>query len=119
MLVNGHAHTGWSHWALPINAAILEDIYFSAGYQPVAPAFYRFFLQVVFPADTFLDMDGWGKGCVVVNGFTLGRFWSLGPQRRLYLPAPLLIQGLNEVIVFETEGVASGAIAFEAEPKLG
>lgn len=50
------------------------------------------------PADTFLDMSGWGKGVVFVNGFNLGRYWStVGPQLTLYLPAPLLQVGDNEV----------------------
>ena len=44
-----------------------------------------------------------GKGCVFVNGFNIGRFWEIGPQKRLYIPAPLLKKGENEIIVFETE----------------
>ena len=49
-------------------------------------------------ADTFVDMSGWGKGVVFVNGFNLGRYWStVGPQKTLYLPAPLLKVGFNTV----------------------
>ena len=69
--------------------------------------------------DTFLKLDGWGKGCVFVNDFNIGRFWEIGPQKRLYVPAPLLKEGLNEVIVFETEGKVSGEIAFMDEPDIG
>ena len=36
---------------------------------------------------------------VFVNGFNLGRYWKVGPQNTLYLPAPLLHEGTNEVIV--------------------
>ena len=44
----------------------------------------------------------WRKGAVFVNGFNLGRFWpSRGPQRHLYLPAPLLRGGDNELLVLE------------------
>ena len=32
-----------------------------------------------------------------VNGFNLGRYWSVGPQQTLYIPAPLLMTGVNEV----------------------
>jgi len=50
------------------------------------------------PLDTFLDMSSWGKGVVFVNGFNLGRYWStVGPQKTLYLPGPLLNIGLNTV----------------------
>ena len=60
--------------------------------------------------DTFLEADGFGKGCAFVNGFNLGRFWDIGPQKRLYLPAPLLKKGMNTIIIFETEGKAADEI---------
>lgn len=71
------------------------------------------------PGDTFLDFSGWGKGCAFVNGFCLGRFWDAGPQKRLYLPAPLLHKGENEIILFETEGKTAGHITLCGEPDLG
>ena len=39
-----------------------------------------------------------------VNGFNLGRYWSVGPQRSLYVPGPVLREGGNEVWVLELEG---------------
>ncbi|RXG50765.1 Beta-galactosidase-1-like protein 2, partial [Armadillidium vulgare] len=51
------------------------------------------------PQDTFLDMSSWNKGVVFVNGFNLGRYWTVGPTHTLYIPVPLLIQGDNEVSV--------------------
>ncbi|ORC85911.1 beta-galactosidase, partial [Trypanosoma theileri] len=52
---------------------------------------------------TMLDMRGFGKGFVIVNGFNLGRFWSeVGPQYSLYCPESILkVDAPNEVIVFE------------------
>ena len=50
--------------------------------------------------DTFLDMKGWRKGVVFVNGFNIGRYWEIGPQRTLYLPGELLREE-NEIQVFE------------------
>ena len=35
-----------------------------------------------------------------INGHALGRFWNLGPQQTLYVPAPWLKKGTNEVIAF-------------------
>lgn len=49
------------------------------------------------PKDTFVKMQGWKKGVVFVNNFNLGRYWDIGPQKTLYLPAPLLRRGPNEV----------------------
>ena len=51
--------------------------------------------------DTYLDMSQWGKGCVWVNGHHLGRYWEIGPQQTLYVPAEWLHKGKNEVVVFE------------------
>jgi len=53
------------------------------------------------PADTFLDLSKWNKGVVWVNGHNLGRFWSIGPQQRLYCPAPWLKAGTNEILVLD------------------
>lgn len=41
------------------------------------------------------------SGNAWVNGFALGRYWSRGPQRSLYVPAPVLRAGTNEVVVLE------------------
>ena len=38
----------------------------------------------------------------MVNGFNLGRYWKIGPQYSLYLPAPILREK-NEIIVFDEE----------------
>ena len=48
-------------------------------------------------------MSQWGKGAVWVNGKSLGRFWNIGPQQTLYIPAPWLKKGENEIVVFEME----------------
>ncbi len=115
--INGHIHTRWKQYPLPLDN--LDKLDFGRGYTEGEPAFYRFEFTAEETGDTFLELNGWGKGCVFVNGFNIGRFWEIGPQRRLYVPAPLLREGLNEVIVFETEGKASGEIVFAGEPDIG
>lgn len=57
----------------------------------------RFKLDVEQAADTFLDMQGWGKGIVFINGFNIGRYSTIGPLRTLFAPAPLFKSGTNEV----------------------
>lgn len=115
--INGHMHHHWNQYCLPLDN--LEKLDFTRGYKEGLPAFYRFELQVDEKGDTFLELEGWGKGCVFVNGFNIGRFWEIGPQKRLYIPAPLLKQGKNEIIVFETEGKSTGEISFCDEPDIG
>jgi len=84
------------------------------------PAFYRGTLRVEGrPCDTFLELEGWTKGVAWINGFNLGRYWSRGPQRRLYLPGPLLKEGDNELVVFELHGTASAEVHLCEGPDLG
>ncbi|PZT74552.1 MULTISPECIES: glycoside hydrolase family 35 protein [unclassified Streptomyces] len=63
-----------------------------------------------------LELPGWTRGFVWVNGFCLGRYWSAGPQHTLYVPGPVLRDGVNEVWVLETEG--AGAAHVELGPGL-
>lgn len=65
------------------------------------PSISRVVLHLTETKDTFIDLRGWSKGIVFVNGFNLGRYCHLGPPRTLYLPAPLLKNGQNEILVFE------------------
>lgn len=66
------------------------------------PALYKFVLEIDDePEDTFVDVQGWTKGITIINGFVLGRHFFIGPQQTLYLPAPLLRIGSNDIIVFE------------------
>lgn len=51
--------------------------------------------------DTYLDLRQWGKGCVWVNGHHLGKYWSIGPQQTIYLPAEWLRKGENSIVVLE------------------
>ncbi|MCQ2424239.1 MAG: beta-galactosidase, partial [Clostridia bacterium] len=72
------------------------------------------------PADTFLRTDGFRKGFVLLNGFNLGRFWEIGPQKTLYVPRSLLCPGDNEVIVFTSDGLSGdAAVTFTDTPDLG
>ena len=56
------------------------------------------------PADTWLDMSGWTKGVVWINGHNLGRFWSIGPQQTLYVPGCWLRRGRNDILVLDFFG---------------
>jgi beta-galactosidase len=70
--------------------------------QPIRPGhFFRGEFTLEKPADTFIDMTGYRKGVVWVNGHNLGRFWEIGPQFRLYAPASFLRAGRNEVVVLD------------------
>ncbi len=115
--INGHIHHGWDMYTLPLDN--LEKLDFSKEYKENTPAFYRFTFEAEELGDTFLDFEGFGKGCIFVNRFNIGRFWEIGPQKRLYIPAPLLKKGTNEIIIFETDGKINETIELKAQPDIG
>lgn len=100
-----HFVTGWEMRPLELNA--LPQLEFVDNAVKGQPAFHRFVLELSEDEllDTNLDLTGFGKGVVFVNGSNIGRFWERGPIRSLYLPHGLLHEGKNEIVVFETEGV--------------
>lgn len=117
--INDHRQFGYEIYSLPLDEKQIEKLDFDSGYEETRPAFYRFEFDADDLCDTFLETDGFGKGCAFINGFNLGRFWEIGPQKRLYIPAPLLKKGKNTLIIFETEGKACNSIELCSEPDLG
>ncbi|KAL2493243.1 Beta-galactosidase 17 [Abeliophyllum distichum] len=68
------------------------------------PAFYTGHFNVDKVTDTYISFRGWRKGIAFVNEFNVGRFWpSRGPQCNLYVPAPILREGENILVIFELE----------------
>ncbi|VEN61729.1 unnamed protein product [Callosobruchus maculatus] len=70
-------------------------------FKATGPALYKADIFIDDPRDTYLDMQNWCKGVVIVNNFVLGRYSRIGPQQTLYLPGPFLRKGWNEILVFE------------------
>lgn len=100
--VDLHFHLQWKQY--PLELQDLSRLDFSKEWQENAPAFYRFDFRLDCVYDTYIDMMGYGKGAVFINGHNLGRFWEVGPTTSLYVPHGFLKEGDNTIIVFETEG---------------
>ncbi|MFD8688179.1 beta-galactosidase family protein [Streptomyces sp. NPDC059651] len=98
--LNGTDLVGWTSRPLPLESLDALDFATTTS-VPTGPAFHRGTFELTGTADTFLHLDGWTKGNAWINGFALGRYWSRGPQRSLYVPAPVLRQGSNEIVVLE------------------
>ena len=96
----GKELSGWQVFSLPMDDLSQLQFHESLKNAPTGPAFYRGHFDLRDTGDTFLDTRGWGKGAVWINGHALGRFWNLGPQQTLYVPAPWLRKGMNEIVVF-------------------
>ncbi|MFG2886175.1 beta-galactosidase family protein [Streptomyces sp. NPDC048297] len=76
-----------------------------------APGLYRGTVTVRRAGDARLELPGRTRGFVWINGFGLGRYWSVGPQESLYVPGPVLREGENEVWVLELQETAPRAPA--------
>lgn len=100
---NGKEILNWEMYGYPFKS--LQPFTFSSEEQPGEayewPVLRKgeFYLDEV--ADTYFDMREFGKGSLWINGHHIGRYWQVGPQQTLYIPAPWLKKGKNEVVVFE------------------
>ena len=103
----------WQIFSLPLED--LSRLEFTS--EPCqGPCFHRRQLTASEPADTYLDTTALHKGVMWVNRRPLGRFWSVGPQHALYLLAPWLKQGANEVIFFDLLSDSSESIKTSGKP---
>jgi beta-galactosidase len=108
---------GWTCVALPLLSQP------KLAFEPIGdfrgPGFYRGTLKVESePADTFLELPTFDLGCVFVNSFNIGRYWNVGPQGTLYIPAPMLREGTNEIVVFEATGCRIPLLFLRDKPEL-
>lgn len=119
VLLDGAELVGWTSRPLPLTS--LDGLPFaSTTTAPTGPAFHRGTFELTGTADTFLHLDGWTKGNAWINGFALGRYWSRGPQRSLYVPAPVLHRGSNEIVVLELHAChRARTVAFRETHDLG
>jgi len=96
----GKELSGWQVFLLPMDDLSKLSFSKASANTSQGPTFYRGQFDLHATGDTFLDTRGWGKGAVWINGHALGRFWNLGPQQTLSIPAPWLRKGVNDVVVF-------------------
>lgn len=114
VILNGHYVFDWEAFCLPLED--LSGLEFGKIEYPLnGPAFYRAEFLIDQPLDTFLKLPGWKKGVAWVNGFNLGRYWKVGPQQALYVPATVLKPGRNELTLFELHGTRKMQARFSSK----
>ena len=97
--LGGKELTGWEMYGFPFDN--VSSLKFNPTATTAAPAVHHGTFDLAQVGDAFLDMRGWGKGIVFINGHNLGRYWYIGPQQTLYVPGVWLKAGKNDVVVFE------------------
>jgi beta-galactosidase len=101
--LSGVTLMSWDVFPLPMNDYFLSTVHFAPAETAQAPSFFRGTFVLKATGDTYLDMKGWKKGLVWINGHNLGRFWDAGPQERLFVPGSWLVKGKNEIVVFDID----------------
>lgn len=108
----------WEIYCLPLDN--VENVeYAEKPIEDQTPAFYRGTVEIQEIGDTFIELPHWTKGVVFINGFNVGRYWEIGPQKTLYVPGPLLKEGSNEIVIFELHGTAKPEIQLVDTHDLG
>jgi len=130
--LGGEILKGWQVFNLPLDDKMLAGLKFRSrrsdgaqteiGNQQSAisnqPAFWRGAFVLEKAGDTFLDLRGWGKGDLWVNGRCLGRYWNIGPSQTAYAPGCWLHAGTNEIVILENIGSGEHAVAGLEKPIL-
>jgi beta-galactosidase len=93
----------WDVYLLPFDSKYLRALKYRPYDPEAAPAIFKGSFDLAQTGDTYIDMKGWKKGVVWVNGHNLGRFWEEGPQERLFVPGVWLHTGMNEIIIFDID----------------
>lgn len=103
-------------WTLPLDN--LDKLKYSSSVKKDEPVFLKGSFKTDSKADCFVHLDGFNRGCVYINGFNLGRFWKVGPQKSLYIPGTLL-KDENEIIVFNIGGYSKPTVSITDKHNLG
>jgi len=101
--LDGQELKNWTVCPMPLHASQITQLPTETEHSKYKGSIFRAVLTLSETKDTFLDMSKYVKGYVWVNGFNLGRYWNVGPQLRLYCPAPLLKKGANIIHILDME----------------
>ncbi len=110
--LNGMTLMNWKVYGFPMDRKFIYDLRSSGKTKNKPGIIFKGNFVLGITGDTFIDVSNYTKGVVWVNGHNLGRFWNIGPQKRLYCPASWLKEGMNELMIFDLHQT-------EAKPAFG
>jgi beta-galactosidase len=99
--LNGTTLMNWDVFNLPFDGKYIQGLKASAVDTEKRLIFFKGSFNLNKTGDCWFDLSGYQKGIVFINGHNLGRYWNIGPQKRLYCPASWLKAGTNEIIIFD------------------
>ena len=117
--LNGMTLMNWKVYNLPMDGKFIYNLR-SSGKNLSKPGIFfkgNFMLNQANGTtgqDTYIDVSGYTKGIVWVNGHNLGRYWNIGPQTRLFCPATFMREGINEIMIFDIHQTKAATIKGES-----
>lgn len=117
VLLDGEPLKGFKMCVMPLKN--ISPIWYTDKERAEPMTFFRATFNVDKVANTYLNPTGLKKGVAFVNGYNLGRYWTVGPQLTLFVPAAVLKEGENELVMFEEEGSdGSLTVSFDDKPQI-
>lgn len=111
--LNGMTLMNWEVYGLPMKSEFVQQLAPAKSAAVKPGEFFKGTFTLTGTGDTYLDMTNFKKGMVWVNGHNLGRYWEIGPQKRLYCPAPWLKKGENEIVVLDQHQLEAATVKGE------
>lgn len=108
--LNGMTLMNWEVYGLPMKHTFVQQLQPAKTPDTRPGQFFKGTFTLSATGDTYIDLSSFEKGMIWVNGHNLGRYWEIGPQKRLYCPAPWLKKGENEIIVFDQHHLQAAAV---------
>lgn len=100
----------WNVCSLPLDDDFIRQLRPVVNTPSRAGIFFKAIVHLNRLGDSYIDMTGWTKGYLWINGQLLGRYWNLGPQQRLYCPASWFREGDNELLIFDLHQTVAAPI---------
>ena len=91
----------WTMIELRVRNCDVNTLVFTEQKTSTVPCFYKGSFTMDTVKDVYIDITGWGMGEVWINGQYMGSYWEEEKQQSIQVPASVLVNGRNEVIVFE------------------
>ena len=102
--IDGALVAGWASHPIPLDLWSQERLAKARSVDSNGDTgFATAVLDIGEPRDAFLALPGFGKGFVWIDDTLLGRYWEIGPQRTLYVPAPMFRPGRTVITVLELD----------------
>ncbi|WP_089836057.1 glycoside hydrolase family 35 protein [Chitinophaga filiformis] len=111
--LNGMTLMNWEVFGLPMKSEFVQQLQPAKSGDIKPGEFFKGTFTLTNTGDTYLDMTNFKKGMVWVNGHNLGRYWEIGPQKRLYCPAPWLKKGENVIVVLDQHQLDAATVKGE------